>query len=36
MASASDIPTVPPEFFSKFQISLFADPVDAVYKALGA
>ncbi len=35
MASASDIPTVPAEIFSKFQISFFADPVDAVYKALG-
>ena len=36
MASASDIPTVPAELFSKFQISFYADPVDAVYKALGA
>jgi ATP-dependent Lon protease len=35
MASASDIPTVPAEVFSKFQISFFSDPVDAVYKALG-
>jgi ATP-dependent Lon protease len=35
MASASDIPTVPAEIFSKFQISFFADPVDAVYKAPG-
>jgi ATP-dependent Lon protease len=35
MSSASDIPTVPAEIFSKFQISFFADPVDAVYKALG-
>ncbi|OQY19391.1 MAG: ATP-dependent Lon protease, partial [Desulfobacteraceae bacterium 4572_35.1] len=35
MASASDIPTVPPELFAKFQISFYADPVDAVYKALG-
>jgi len=35
MSSASDIPTVPAELFSKFQISFFADPVDAVYKALG-
>lgn len=33
MASASDIPTVPAEIFSKFQISFYADPVDAVYKA---
>jgi ATP-dependent Lon protease len=35
MSSASDIPTVPAEIFSKFQINFFADPVDAVYKALG-
>jgi ATP-dependent Lon protease len=35
MSSASDIPTVPAEIFSKFQISFFSDPVDAVYKALG-
>jgi ATP-dependent Lon protease len=35
MSSASDIPTVPAELFSKFQISFYADPVDAVYKALG-
>lgn len=35
MSSASDISTVPAEIFSKFQISFFADPVDAVYKALG-
>ena len=35
MASASDIPTVPAEIFSKFQISFYADPVDAVFKALG-
>ncbi len=35
MSSASDIPAVPAELFSKFQISFYADPVDAVYKALG-
>lgn len=35
MSSASDIPTVPAEIFSKFQISFYADPVDAVFKALG-
>lgn len=35
MASASDIPTVPAEIFSKFQINFYADPVDAVFKALG-
>lgn len=36
MASASDIPTVPAELFAKFQINFYSDPVDAVYKALGA
>lgn len=36
MSSAADISTVPPELFSKFQISFYADPVDAVFKALGA
>ncbi len=35
MASAVDIPTVPPELFSKFQISFYQSPEDAVYKALG-
>jgi len=35
MASASDIPLVPPELFAKFQISFYSDPIDAVYKALG-
>lgn len=34
MASASDISIVPAELFSKFQISFYADPVDAVFKAL--
>ncbi len=36
MASASDIPTVPAELFSKFQISFYQDARDAVFKALGA
>ena len=36
MSSTADIPSVPGELFSKFQISFYADPVDAVYKALGA
>ena len=36
MSSAGDIPTVPAELFSKFQISFYADPVDAVYKAIGS
>lgn len=35
MASASDIPSVPAETFTKFQVSFYRDPVDAVYKALG-
>lgn len=35
MSSAMDIPTVPTELFTKFQVSFYADPVDAVYKALG-
>lgn len=35
MASASDIPSVPAETFTKFQVSFYSDPVDAVYKALG-
>jgi ATP-dependent Lon protease len=35
MASATDIATVPAELFTKFQTSFYADPVDAVFKALG-
>ena len=35
MASASDISTVPSELFSKFQISFYESPEDAVFKALG-
>jgi ATP-dependent Lon protease len=35
MASVRDIPTVPGELFAKFQTSFYADPVDAVFKALG-
>ena len=35
MASVTDIPTVPGELFARFQISFYADPVDAVFKALG-
>lgn len=35
MASASEIPTVPAELFSKFQISFYQSAEDAVYKALG-
>ena len=35
MASATDISTVPPELFAKFQISFYQSPEDAVFKALG-
>lgn len=35
MTSAKDIPTIPAELFTKFQTSFYADPVDAVFKALG-
>jgi len=35
MASASEINTVPPELFAKFQISFYESPEDAVFKALG-
>ena len=34
MTSAVDLPTVPPELFTKFQTSFYIDPVDAVFKAL--
>lgn len=36
MSSVRDIPTIPGELFAKFQTSFYADPVDAVIKALGA
>lgn len=35
MSSAQDIPNIPAELFTKFQTSFYADPVDAVFKALG-
>ena len=35
MSSASDISNVPSDLFSKFNISFYNDPEDAVYKALG-
>lgn len=35
MSSAVDIPTVPAELFTKFQVNFYSDPVDAVYKTLG-
>lgn len=34
ISSAGKIPSVPPDLFSKFQISFYDDPVDAVYKSL--
>jgi ATP-dependent Lon protease len=35
MSSVKDIPTIPGELFTKFQTSFYADPIDAVFKALG-
>ena len=35
MSSVGDIPTIPGELFAKFQTSFYADPADAVFKALG-
>lgn len=35
MASVKDIPTIPGELFAKFQTGFYADPVDAVFKAMG-
>ncbi|NYY78358.1 hypothetical protein DMI69_13835 [Escherichia coli] len=34
ISSAMDIPTVPAELFTKFQVNFYSEPVDAVYKAL--
>jgi len=34
ISSAVKISTVPPDLFSKFQISFYEDPIDAVYKSL--
>lgn len=34
IASAGKIATVPPDLFSKFQISFYEDPSDAVYKSM--
>ena len=36
MSNASDLATVPPELFAKFQIIFYVSPEDAVFKALGA
>jgi len=35
MASVGDIATIPGELFAKFQTSFYADPRDAVFKAIG-
>ena len=35
MASVRDIATIPGELFAKFQTSFYADPTDAVFKAVG-
>jgi len=35
MSSVGDIATIPGELFAKFQTSFYADPIDAVFKALG-
>jgi len=35
MSSVGDITTIPGELFGKFQTSFYADPADAVFKALG-
>jgi ATP-dependent Lon protease len=34
MTSAIDLPTIPPELFTKFQTSFYNDPIDAVIKSL--
>ena len=34
-SSVVDIPSVPGKLFAKFQTSFYADPIDAVFKALG-
>jgi len=35
MSSVKDIPSIPGELFAKFQTGFYADPTDAVFKALG-
>jgi ATP-dependent Lon protease len=35
MSSAAKIQNIPPELFSKFQISFYEDPIDAAHKTLG-
>ena len=34
ISAASKMSIVPPDLFSKFQISFYEDPIDAVYKSL--
>jgi len=34
ISSAGKISVVPPDLFSKFQISFYEDPIDAVYKSI--
>ena len=34
-SSVTDIQTVPGELFAKFQTNFYADPIDAVFKAMG-
>jgi ATP-dependent Lon protease len=36
VASVKDIPAVPADLFAKFQTSFYSDPIDAVFKAIGA
>jgi ATP-dependent Lon protease len=36
MASVREMPSVPGELFAKSERSYYADPVDAVFKTLGA
>lgn len=35
MSSVTEIPSVPGGLFAKLQTNFYADPVDAVFKALG-
>ena len=35
MSNVGDIQTIPGELFAKFHTAFYADPVDAVFKALG-
>ena len=35
MASVKDIPPIPGELVARFQTGFYADPVDAVFKAVG-